>query len=94
MLTSDPSQERYLLPFQQDLAKIGITMTLRSVDTPQFVERIRNRDFEMIVGVWGHRPIAYSNARCCQRSPCGTNPAKSASRLTQVQPSVIASAAC
>ena len=53
MLTSDPSQERYLLPFQQDLAKIGITMSLRSVDTPQFVERIRNREFEMIVGVWG-----------------------------------------
>jgi microcin C transport system substrate-binding protein len=53
MLTSDPSQERYLLPFQQDLARIGITMTLRSVDTPQFIERVRNRDFEMIVSSWG-----------------------------------------
>jgi microcin C transport system substrate-binding protein len=53
VLTSDPSQERYMLPYQQDLAKIGITMTLRSVDTPQFIERVRNRDFDMIVGVWG-----------------------------------------
>ena len=53
MLTSDPSQERYLLPFQQDLAKIGIRLTLRPVDTPQYVERLRKRDFEMIVGVWG-----------------------------------------
>lgn len=53
MLTYDPSQERYMLPFQQDLAKIGITMTLRSVDTPQYIERLRKRDFEMIVGVWG-----------------------------------------
>jgi microcin C transport system substrate-binding protein len=53
MLTSDPSQERYLLPFQQDLANIGITMTIRSVDTPQFIERTRKRDFEMMVGLWG-----------------------------------------
>ena len=53
LLTSDPSQERYLLPYQQDLAKIGITMTLRSVDTPQFIERVRNRDFEMIISLWG-----------------------------------------
>ena len=53
ILTSDPSQERYLLPYQQDLAKIGITLTLRSVDTPQFIERVRKRDFDMIVGVWG-----------------------------------------
>jgi microcin C transport system substrate-binding protein len=28
-------------------------MTLRTVDTPQFIERVRSRDFEMIVGVWG-----------------------------------------
>jgi microcin C transport system substrate-binding protein len=53
MLTNDPSQERYMLPYQQDLAKIGITMTLRSVDTPQYVERVRKRDFDMIVGGWG-----------------------------------------
>lgn len=53
MLTSDPSQERYLLPFQQDLANIGITLSIRSVDTPQFIERTRKREFEMIVNVWG-----------------------------------------
>jgi len=53
ILTNDPSQERYMLPYQQDLAKIGITARIRSVDVPQFIERVRNRDFEMIVGVWG-----------------------------------------
>ncbi len=53
MLTNDPSTERYMLPFQQDLAKIGITLTLRSVDTPQYIERIRKRDFDMIVAGWG-----------------------------------------
>ena len=52
MLDNDPSQERYVLPYQQNLAKIGVELTLRSVDTPQFVDRMRNRDFDMIVG-WG-----------------------------------------
>ena len=53
ILTNDPSQERYMLPYQQDLAKIGITMTLRSVDTSQYIERVRKRDFDMIVAGWG-----------------------------------------
>jgi microcin C transport system substrate-binding protein len=53
VLIFDPSTERYLLPYQQDLAKIGIEMTIRSVDTPQYIERVRKRDFDMIVGGWG-----------------------------------------
>lgn len=53
VLVNDPSVERYLLPYQQNLAKIGIGMTLRSVDAAQFVERLRNRDFEMTIISWG-----------------------------------------
>jgi microcin C transport system substrate-binding protein len=53
VLIFDPSTERYLLPYQQDLAKIGIEMTIRSVDTPQYVERVRKRDFDMIIAGWG-----------------------------------------
>lgn len=53
MLTNDPNTERYVLPYQQDLAKIGITLSLRAVDTPQFIERVRKRDFDMITAGWG-----------------------------------------
>jgi microcin C transport system substrate-binding protein len=53
MLTNDPNSERYVLPYQQDLAKVGIALTLRSVDTPQFIERVRKRDFDMITAGWG-----------------------------------------
>lgn len=52
VLVNDPSVERYLLPYQQNLAKIGITMRLRTVDTAQYVDRLRNRNFEMTVTGW------------------------------------------
>jgi microcin C transport system substrate-binding protein len=53
LLENDPSVERYVLPYQQNLAKIGITLTMRVVDTSQMIERLRNRDFEMTVLQWG-----------------------------------------
>lgn len=53
VLIVDPSTERYMLPYQQDLQKIGIGMTIRSVDASQYIERLRKRDFDMIVGGWG-----------------------------------------
>jgi microcin C transport system substrate-binding protein len=48
----DPNAERLILPYKQNLAKIGIEMTLRVVDTPQYIQRIRNRDFEMTTLGW------------------------------------------
>jgi microcin C transport system substrate-binding protein len=52
LLDNDPNIERYVLPYQQSLARIGIALTLRTVDSSQLVERIRNRDFDMTVHVW------------------------------------------
>jgi microcin C transport system substrate-binding protein len=53
LIENDSNVERYVLPYQQDLAKIGIKLSLRIVDTPQYIERLRNRDFEMTILVWG-----------------------------------------
>lgn len=52
-LEDNPIVERYLLPYQQDLAKIGVKLTIRAVDTPQYVQRVQARDFDMIVYRWG-----------------------------------------
>jgi microcin C transport system substrate-binding protein len=52
-LEQDPNSERYILPYQQDLAKIGIKLTIRAVDTPQYVQRVQARDFDMITYRWG-----------------------------------------
>ncbi|WP_050473411.1 extracellular solute-binding protein [Pannonibacter phragmitetus] len=53
MLYFDQGAERTLLPYQQNLRDIGITMTLRVVDMPQYINRVNSRDFEMTTLVWG-----------------------------------------
>ena len=38
----------WVLPFQHNLARIGITMELRQVDSSQYLARLRKRDFDML----------------------------------------------
>jgi len=52
-LSRSPNDERVALPFAQNLKKIGITLTLRNVDTSQYLNRLRAFDFDMIGFVWG-----------------------------------------
>ncbi|MCO3375464.1 ABC transporter substrate-binding protein [Pseudomonas aeruginosa] len=49
LLLQGKGLERALLPFQRNLARIGIDMRLRQVDASQYIERIRARDYDMIV---------------------------------------------
>lgn len=49
----DPSSERIAAPFAQALEKMGVKMTLRRVDTSQYIERMDNFDFDMSTAVWG-----------------------------------------
>ena len=53
LLLNGPTIERVALPYKQALARIGITLNLRSVDSSQFVTRMRSRDFDMVYGGWG-----------------------------------------
>ena len=41
--------ERVLLPFKRNLASLGIDMQLRRIDVSQYVNRLRSRDFDMVV---------------------------------------------
>ena len=58
ILLDQPVWERISLPFAQNLERLGITATVRSVDSSQYKNRIDNFDFDMIVDVWGesHSP--------------------------------------
>ncbi|GKX50963.1 ABC transporter substrate-binding protein [Budvicia aquatica] len=38
----------YVLPFQQSLARLGIKLNVREVDSSQFISRLRSRDFDML----------------------------------------------
>ena len=42
--------ERVLLPFKRNLADLGIELNIRRVEVPQYINRLRSRDFDMIVG--------------------------------------------
>jgi microcin C transport system substrate-binding protein len=53
ILLDQPVWERISLPFVKNLEKLGIAATVRTVDTPQYKNRIDAFDFDMIVGVWG-----------------------------------------
>ncbi len=53
LLLNGPTIERVALPYQAALARIGIDLQIRSLDSAQFGERVRNRDFDMIYTGWG-----------------------------------------
>jgi microcin C transport system substrate-binding protein len=53
IMLNTPIIERVALPFAENLKKIGIAATVRSVDASQFVERARKRDFDIMYSGWG-----------------------------------------
>ncbi|WP_397378185.1 extracellular solute-binding protein [Pseudomonas sp.] len=42
--------ERILLPFKRNLADLGIELVIRRVDVSQYINRLRSRDFDLMVG--------------------------------------------
>ncbi len=46
ILTRSPSSEAVFLPFTQNLKRLGITATLRMVDTSQYINRINDFDYD------------------------------------------------
>jgi microcin C transport system substrate-binding protein len=52
-LADDPSFERVFLFYQPSLERLGVTMSVRTVDEAQYENRLRNRDFDVISATWG-----------------------------------------
>lgn len=52
ILLSSPQFERVVLPYKNNLAKIGIDASVRTVDTSQYRRRMDSFDFDMIVAVF------------------------------------------
>ncbi len=57
-LSYDSSFDRIVLPYQANLAKLGIRLDIRNVDATQYEERLKRYDFEMITDVYAqsHAP--------------------------------------
>ena len=56
ILLDNPIWERISLPFAQNLARLGIEASVRTVDTAQYKNRVDHYDFDVAVNVWGESP--------------------------------------
>lgn len=52
ILLVDPNFERIALPFVQNLARLGVKATVRTIDTAQYQNRLQNFDFDMVTHLW------------------------------------------
>ncbi len=52
ILTEEPSIERIILFYKPSLERLGITVNVRTVDDPQYENRLRNWDYDVIVATW------------------------------------------
>ena len=52
LILNGPTIEPVALAYQGELRKIGIEMAVRSIDTPQYINRVRSHDFDMIYSAW------------------------------------------
>jgi microcin C transport system substrate-binding protein len=53
ILLNDPTWERIVLPFVGNLQRLGIEASVRTVDSAQYENRLRDFDFDMVVQRWG-----------------------------------------
>jgi len=68
LLLYSPSMERAAIPIQKNLERMGITMNIRVVDTTQFINRLRERDFDMISSSYSANYYPSSNLKIVWRS--------------------------
>jgi microcin C transport system substrate-binding protein len=52
-LVQDPASERFVLFYKPSLERIGINVTVRTVDTAQYLNRLRQWDYDIITTGWG-----------------------------------------
>lgn len=53
ILLVSPAFERIVLPFKKNLERLGINVTVRTVDVAQYQKRVDTFDFDMMVNVFG-----------------------------------------
>lgn len=52
-LVEDPATERFVLFYKPSLERIGIGVSVRTVDSAQYENRLRQWDFDIVVANWG-----------------------------------------
>ncbi len=75
LLLSDSSFERVGAAWARSLERLGIKLTLRVVDSAQYVNRLRAFDFDLIYGGWGQSDSPGNEQRSFWSSAAADNPA-------------------
>ncbi|MBX9712098.1 MAG: extracellular solute-binding protein [Xanthobacteraceae bacterium] len=52
LLTFDPSFERVMLFYKPSLERLGIVVSVRTIDATQYENRLRNWDFDVVTSSW------------------------------------------
>ncbi len=52
-LIGQPTFERVVLFYKPSLERLGIAVTVRTVDTSQYINRLRQWDYDIVVASWG-----------------------------------------
>lgn len=66
--------ERVLLPYKRNLADLGIELEIRRVDVSQYINRLRSRDYDMIVSGFGQSSSPGNEQREYWHSASADNP--------------------
>ncbi|HZX52445.1 extracellular solute-binding protein [Pseudomonas sp. XK-1] len=66
--------ERVLLPFKRNLSDLGIDLVIRRVDVSQYINRLRSRDFDLIVSGFGQSNSPGNEQREYWHSSSADNP--------------------
>lgn len=74
MLLADPTFERVAAAWGQSLQRLGIKLTIRTVDSSQYVNRIRAFDYDMIFGGWPQSNSPGNEQRSFWSSAAADNP--------------------
>ncbi len=66
--------ERVLLPYKRNLNDLGIELEIRRVDVSQYINRLRSRDFDMLVGGFSQSSSPGNEQREYWHSSSADNP--------------------
>ncbi|HYQ37495.1 MAG TPA: extracellular solute-binding protein [Pseudomonas sp.] len=66
--------ERVLLPYKRNLASLGIDLQIRRADVSQYINRLRSRDFDLVVGGFSQSSSPGNEQREYWHSSSADNP--------------------
>lgn len=76
-LLSDPTYERIAAPWGQNLQRLGVKLTLRTVESAQYIARLRAFDYDVVFSGWGQSNSPGNEQRSFFTSAAADNPASS-----------------